>query len=226
MKVVSYFRVSQASQGRSGLGIEAQQLAVQQFCADRGCHVVGSFVEVESGKLDSRPQLARALHMARVTNATLIVAKLDRLSRNVAFLARLQDSGVKFIAADMPEANELTIHIMAAVAQAERKAISQRTVEALRARKARGLPLGNPNGAEALRRAGKGNRAAIEAVSMAAKQRSRDLKPLIEEIVLDGASTYREVAEGLNDRGIVTARGGVWYPASARTVMARAGIAL
>ncbi|MCA6265038.1 recombinase family protein, partial [Phenylobacterium sp.] len=114
MRVVAYFRVSTAAQGRSGLGLEAQRQAVAQYCGGRACQVVGEFVEVESGKLDSRPELAKALHLAKVTGATLVVAKLDRLSRNVAFLAALQDSGAQFVAADMPEANELTIHIMAA----------------------------------------------------------------------------------------------------------------
>ena len=138
MKVVAYFRVSTSAQGQSGLGLDAQRTAVSQFCGGRGCDMVGEFVEVESGKPDARPELARAMHLAKVTGSTLVVAKLDRLSRNVAFLAALQDSGARFLAADMPEANELTVHIMAAVAQAQRKAISRRTKEALAAAKARG----------------------------------------------------------------------------------------
>lgn len=226
MKVVSYFRVSSVAQGRSGLGLEAQQAAVQQFCNDRGCDVLGSFVEVESGKIDHRPELAKALHLARVTNSILLVAKIDRLSRNVAFLAQLQDSGVRFVAADMPEANELTVHIIAAVAQAERKAIAQRTSDALRARKARGLPLGNPNGAAALRRARKGNSAALAALTLRADRRAADLEPIINDIIAGGASSYRRVAAEMNRRGIVTARAKHWHAASARAAMLRAGITL
>ncbi len=126
MKAVAYYRVSTAAQGRSGLGLEAQREAVESLCTSRGWEIIAPpFTEVESGKRADRPELTKALHRAKVTGSTLVVAKLDRLSRNVAFLAALQDSGVKFIAADMPEANELTVHIMAAVAQAERKAISR-----------------------------------------------------------------------------------------------------
>ena len=114
------------------------------------------FTEVESGKVPDRPELARSLHLAKITGATLVIAKLDRLSRNAAFLLTLRDSGVQFLAVDMPEANDLTMGIMALVAQAEREAISRRTKEALAVAKARGVKLCNPNGADALRRAGKG----------------------------------------------------------------------
>ncbi|WP_282257575.1 recombinase family protein [Stenotrophomonas sp. PS02301] len=159
MKIVVYLRVSTARQGRSGLGLEAQRAATDAFVAQRCTQVLQSFTEVESGKDDSRPELAKALHLARVTGATLLIAKLDRLSRNAAFLLALRDSGVKFVAADMPDANELTVGIMALVAHQESEAISKRTREALQAAKARGQRLGNPNGAAALRRAGRGNQA-------------------------------------------------------------------
>ncbi len=115
---------------------------------------MGRFTEVESGKTAKRPELTKALHLARVTGATLVIAKLDRLCRNAAFLLTLRDSGVRFLAVDMPEANDLTVGIMALAAQAEREAISRRTKEALAVAKARGVKLGNPNGAESLRRAG------------------------------------------------------------------------
>ena len=134
---VAYYRVSTARQGRSGLGLEAQKKAVTDFLNGGSWQLTSEFVEVESGKSDDRPELEQALAMCDLSGATLVVAKLDRLSRNLAFLAKLQESGAKFVAADMPEANELTIHIMAAVAQAERKAISLRTKEALAAAKAR-----------------------------------------------------------------------------------------
>ena len=145
-RVVTYFRVSTEAQGRSGLGLEAQREAVARLVQSRGWQAVAEFTEVESGKRNDRPELSKALHRAKVTGSVLVVAKLDRLSRNVAFLATLQESGVRFLAADMPEANELTVHIMAAVAQEERKAIGRRTREALAAAKveeARRLDLGN-----------------------------------------------------------------------------------
>ena len=143
---IAYYRVSTARQGRSGLGLDAQRKAVADFLDGGSWQLLAEFVEVESGKSDIRPELEQALAMCDLSGATLVVAKLDRLSRNLAFLARLQESGARFVAADMPEANELTIHIMAAVAQAERKAISARTREALAAAKARGVRLGGNRG--------------------------------------------------------------------------------
>ena len=225
MRVVAYFRVSTEKQGRSGLGLEAQQAAVAQYCGGRGCEVVGEFVEVESGKNNARPELAKALHLAKVTGATLVVAKLDRLSRNVAFLAALQESGASFVAADMPEANELTIHIMAAVAQAERKAISRRTKEALAAAKARGVRLGNPNGAAAIMRAGKGNAASITAIRDKTDRFAADLEPIVSDIQGAGHTSLRSIAAELNRRGIVTRRGGSWHAATVRDLMGRRQVA-
>ena len=221
MKVVAYYRVSTLAQGRSGLGLDAQRAAVAQFCGGRGCDVVGEFTEVESGKVNTRPELAKAMHLAKVTGATLVVAKLDRLSRNVAFLAALQDSDARFVAADMPEANELTIHIMAAVAQAERKAISRRTKEALAAAKARGVRLGNPNGAAALISAGKGNGASVVAIREAAERFAVDLEPILADIMAAGHASLRTIAVELNRRGIVTRRGGAWHPATVRDLLNR-----
>ena len=224
MKAVAYYRVSTAAQGRSGLGLEAQQHAVESLCASRGWEIIAPpFTEVESGKRADRPELAKALHRAKVTGAILVVAKLDRLSRNVAFLAALQDSGVKFVAADMPEANELTVHIMAAVAQAERKAISKRTSEALQAAKARGQRLGNPNGAAALRRAQKGNEASLDAIKAAAAERAEQLRPIVEDMRSRGLTSLRDLALALNESGIVTARGGRWHASSVRNLVARLG---
>src|SRR5690606_21557632 len=127
MRAVVYMRVSTARQGRSGLGLEAQQAAIDAFVRERGAEVLQMFTEVENGKRDKRPELERALHLAKVTGATLIIANLDRLSRNAAFLLTLRDSGVRFVAVDMPDANELTVGIMALVAEQEREAISKRT---------------------------------------------------------------------------------------------------
>ena len=143
-RLVAYERVSTARQGQSGLGLEAQRRQIAEFVASRGAEVLARFTEVESGRKADRPELAKALHHAKVTRATLVIAKLDRLSRNAAFLLALRDSGVKFVAVDMPEANDLTVGIIALVAEAEREAISWRTKEALASAKARGVKLGNP----------------------------------------------------------------------------------
>ncbi len=151
-RFVAYERVSTARQGRSGLGLDAQRKAIDDIVRARGAGVVARFTEVESGRKADRPELQNALQVAKLTGATLVIAKLDWLSRNAAFLLTLRDSGVRFVAVDMPEANDLTVGIMALVAQQEREAISRRTREALAVAKARGVKLGNPNGAAALRR--------------------------------------------------------------------------
>lgn len=216
-KFVAYLRVSTERQGRSGLGLDAQRQAIADFCD--GQQPIAEFVEIESGKRDERPQLAKALHRAKVTGAKLLIAKLDRLSRNVGFIAALQDSGVKFVCADMPEANELTVHLFAAIAQHERKTISQRTKVALAAAKRRGQKLGNPNGARALR--GLGNREATAAIKANATRFAEDVAPIIADIRADGITSYRGIAKELNARGILTARRGVWYPATVRAVMLR-----
>ena len=220
-KVVAYYRVSTEAQGRSGLGLDAQREAVSRLCGSRGWIIAAEFTEIESGKRNDRPELQAAMHRAKVTGGTLVVAKLDRLSRSVAFLSALQESGGRFLAADMPEANELTVHIMAAVAEAERKAIGRRTREALAAAKARGTKLGNPNGAAALRRAAKGNAAAIEAVKAEATERAADLAPIVADIRAEGATSLPAIARELNERGIVTPRGAKWHPSSVKNLLAR-----
>lgn len=235
-RVIAYYRVSTDDQGRSGLGIEAQRAAVTALCTARGWEIIAKFEEVESGKRNDRAELAKAIHHAKVTNGTLVIAKLDRLSRNAAFITALQDSGAKFIAADMPEANELTVHIMAAVAQAERKAIASRTREALAAAKARGTwvkadgtpyksgtRLGNPNGAAAIRRAGKGNVAAVESIKGNADAFAHDLLPVIERLRSQGLASLPQLASALNEGGFATPRGGKWHPSSVRNLLARAG---
>ena len=137
MKAVAYYRVSTAAQGRSGLGLEAQKLAVAEVTAHRQLAILAEFTEVESGKRSDRPELVKALRHAKLTGSVLVIAKLDRLSRNAAFLLTLRDSGVRFLAADIPDANDLTIGVLAVIAQAEREAISRRTTEALAAVKSR-----------------------------------------------------------------------------------------
>ena len=157
---------------------------------------------MESGGTNDRPELEKALNLARLTGATLIIAKLDRLTRNAAFLLTLQGSGVRFLACDMPEANDLTFGIMALVAQQEREAISRRTKAALAAAKARGVKLGNPNGAAALRRAGKGGVAPREVVAQNADVHAVALAPVIEALQGQGHTTLRAIATELNAAGM------------------------
>ena len=220
-RFVAYERVSTARQGASGLGLEAQRKAIDDFAASRGATLLGRFTEVESGRKADRPELAKALDLARLTGSTLLIAKLDRLSRNAAFLLTLRDSGVSFLACDMPEANDLTVGIMALVAEAEREAISRRTKEALAAAKARGVKLGNPNGAAALRRAGEGGEALRETVARNADDFAADLAPVIAEIRSGGATSLRAMADELNRRGIVTRRGARWHVSNVRNLVAR-----
>jgi DNA invertase Pin-like site-specific DNA recombinase len=208
-KFVAYFRVSTPKQGRSGLGLEAQQAAVRQYLASVGGVELASFIEVESGKnAVNRPQLQAALQRCKQTRATLLVAKLDRLSRNAAFLLNLRSSEVKFQALDIPEANTLTLGIMAVLAQHERELISKRTKDALAARRARGLPMGTPRdmSAYATRAAALGSKVN----SANALARARDIAPAIEDARKAGFTTLRPIAEYLNDQGITTPRGKAW----------------
>lgn len=234
-KAVAYYRVSTDKQGRSGLGLEAQRIAVEALCQARHWQLIAPpFQEVESGKRDDRPELLKAIERCRQTGATLVVAKLDRLSRNVAFLATLQDSGVKFIAADMPEANELTVHIMAAVAQAERKLISERTKAALAVAKARGCKangepwrrgqtrLGNPNGAAALE-GRRGFQKGAEAVKRNANAHAQLIGPVIERLRSEGHQSLNAISRQLNEEGMRTPRGGSWHASSVRNLLNRLG---
>lgn len=216
-KFVAYYRVSTAKQGRSGLGLDAQRKSVTDYLNGGAWELVGEYVEIESGKVDQRPKLEQALAVCELTGAILVVAKLDRLSRNVAFLAALQDSGSRFIAADMPEANELTIHIMAAVAQAERKAISRRTIEALTAAKMRGVKLGGARGnVEDLR---KGPAASAAVRTKISADRAAKVMRQIEIVRGAGARSLREIAASLNAAGIMTPRGGTWQASQVKRIL-------
>ena len=234
VRTINYLRVSTERQGRSGLGLEAQRAAIHTFSQSRLCEPLAEYVEVESGKHNDRPELAKALHHAKVTGAILVIAKLDRLSRNAAFLLTLRDSDTKFIAADLPDANTMTVGIMAVMAQHEREATSQRTKEALQAVKARGTftksdgtlyktgqRLGNPNGAQCLRRAQRGNSSAIAAVRHKADTNADDIEPIIADIRNAGEVSLRQIARALNERAIRTARGGRWYATSVKNLLAR-----
>ena len=220
-KVVCYQRVSTAQQFSSGLGMEAQATACNAYAKGINATVLKTFTENESGKLNTRLELAKALALCKVTGSTLVIAKLDRLSRNAAFLMNLKASGVKFVAADMPQANDMTVGIMALVAQNEAEAISTRTKEALKAAKARNIKLGNPNGAAALKRANKGNKAAVSAIKSGADNHAANLKPVIESLATEGITSLGAIAKALNERGMLTPRGGAWHKTSVVNLLAR-----
>jgi DNA invertase Pin-like site-specific DNA recombinase len=218
-KYVAYYRVSTQRQGRSGLGLEAQQSAVQAFLAGRDAQVIAEFVEVESGRKSDRVKLASAMLMARMTKAVLLIAKLDRLARDAHFLLGLEKAGIEFTAVDMPFANRMTIGVMALVAEEEARAISARTKAALAARKARGLPLGNqatlrPASAADLVRA----RAAWSAK---AAEHAAMVLPAIQELRAAGLS-LRATAGEMTARGFTTVQGGQWTPAQVSAVLRRA----
>jgi DNA invertase Pin-like site-specific DNA recombinase len=219
-KFVAYYRVSTAKQGRSGLGLEAQQEAVRSYLNGGSWQLVDEVVEVESGKRNDRPKLAEALRLCRLHGATLIIAKLDRLARNVAFISNLMESGVEFTAVDFPQANRLTVHILAAVAEHEAKAISTRTKDALAATKARGKRLGGDRG-NLPAVAKEGARASVAARIMKADNLASDLAPIIAELKADGAVSLRQIAAGLNAKGIRTARGDAWSPVQVQRVIER-----
>jgi len=219
-KFISYLRVSTAKQGVSGLGLEAQRKAVTDYLNGGNWSLLAEFVEVESGKKNDRPELNKALAHCKLTGATLVIAKLDRLSRNALFLLGLQEAGVHFIATDMPTANELTVGIMALVAQEERKAISARTKAALAAAKERGVKLGCPNGAAHLRQYG--NELGVEAVKRNADERAGKLAAVVQELQEgQGITSLKGIADELNRMGITTARGGAWYASSVKNLLAR-----
>lgn len=201
MQYIAYYRVSTDRQGKSGLGLDAQRAAVAAHTEGRG-EILAEFTEVESGKKNDRPQLAAALALCRKKRARLIIAKLDRLARNVAFIANLMDSGVDFVACDMPDANRLTLHILAAVAEHEREAISARTKDALAAAKARGQKLGNPSPAPAAA-------LARAAVSAQLDTYRAQVRPIVTELHNQGLG-FRAIAREMNRRSIPTARGRQW----------------
>ncbi|MBB5330070.1 recombinase family protein [Tunturiibacter gelidoferens] len=220
-KFVSYLRVSTARQGISGLGLEAQRESVASYLNGGKWSLVKEVVEVESGKRNDRPAIAEALRLCRLHRATLVIAKLDRLARNVHFISSLMESGVEFVAVDFPQANRLTVHILAAVAEHEASMISSRTKAALAAAKARGVKLGGQRGS--LDRMGsmaqKGNAASTTVRRAAVAKRNEDLIPVVENIRADGFTTPQQIADGLNERGITAARGGVWSAVQVRRIL-------
>ena len=218
-RYIAYYRVSTQRQGRSGLGLDAQRKAVKdRLCGD--VQLIAEYTEIESGRKNDRPRLAEALAACRLYRATLIIAKLDRLARNVAFVSNLMESGVDFEATDFPQANRLTIHILAAVAEHECRMISDRTRAALAAAKARGVALGGFRN-----RAGTCNdlaRARAARTDIAVR-RTSDLRGTILEIQNHGAQSLCSVASALNHRGITAPRGGKWCGAQVKRVLSRLG---
>ncbi|GJE62029.1 recombinase family protein [Methylobacterium trifolii] len=217
-RVVVYLRVSTAQQGRSGLGIEAQRAAVRDYLASTAAEQIAEYVEVESGGKSDRPQLQAALSACRLHKCQLVIAKLDRLSRDAAFLLGLQNAGVRFVAADMPAANEMVVGIMAVVAQAERQMISARTRAALQAAKARGKVLGGFRGYVGTPAHAAQARAAHAAQ---ADQRAADLAETITALRAAGITTFNGIAAALNAQKLTTARGKTWTAVQASRLLAR-----
>ena len=220
---VSYLRVSTQKQGQSGLGLEAQRKAVDDYLNGGDWTVIEEVVEVESGKNNKRPKLREAIQLCKASGATLVVAKIDRLARDAAFLLNLKDAGIDFIAADMPEANRLTIGIMALVAEQEREAISKRTKEALAAAKARGVQLGAYR--DGIYVGGKGSKDtaknASEARAVLYKCRSAEKLPMIAKVDPDSSLSLRQIAEKLNELSVPTISGkGSWSANSVRRLKA------
>lgn len=218
--LVSYLRVSSGQQGRSGLGIEAQRAAIARFAETEGFTIIAEHIEVQTGKgsdaLARRPELAAALTAARKAKCAVVVAKLDRLSRDVHFISGLMAERVPFISAELgPEADPFMLHLYAALAEKERALIALRTKDALAAARARGTRLGNPRIAEARDKA-------RQQIATGADRFARNVAPLIREIRATGANSFRAIAAALNARGVPTARGGRWEAATVRNVERRA----
>lgn len=211
---IVYLRVSTARQGESGLGLEAQRATVEAFARQSGGQIIAQHVEVESGKRSDRPELAKALQAARKAKATLLIAKLDRLARNVAFISAMMDAGVDFVACDQPFASRLTLHILAAVAEDEARRISERTKAALKAAKARGTKLGSPVAAQTVAQA----RAAKSAY---AAKSNANIAAVVREIQASGIETLAGIARTLQARGVRTPRGRIdWQPVQVSRLLA------
>jgi DNA invertase Pin-like site-specific DNA recombinase len=211
---VSYLRVSTQRQGQSGLGIEAQRAAVEQYIQQLNGTLLAEYVEVETGSGKARPILVQSISLCRQRKATLLIAKLDRLARNVAFVSSLMESGVEFVAVDAPYANRLMIHILAAFAEHERTLISERTKAALAAAKARGVHLG-ANG-KRLAQMHKN-----DAMRFAEAHRAA-----VAEAIFNGAVTLAQVASEMNRGGYITREGKTWSASTVHRILRRLQIRL
>ena len=220
---ISYLRVSTARQGKSGLGLEAQRKAVADYLNGGNWQLLAEMIEVESGKKSDRPVLQEAIDLSRATGATLVVAKIDRLTRDAAFLLSLRDAGIDFVAADMPDANRLTVGIMALVAEQEREAISRRTKDALAAAKARGVQLGAYRDGQFVGRVGTVEDAQKASIARAAKYEAaaRMKLPLLQRVDPLGSLSLRQIAERLNAMEVPTVSGkGSWSANSVKRLKA------
>ncbi|HEY1054300.1 MAG TPA: recombinase family protein [Emticicia sp.] len=209
-KVVAYYRVSTERQGQSGLGLEAQQRSVRDFIAANNFQIDAEFIEIESGKKNNRPVLIKALAQCKTESALLLIAKLDRLGRNLHFITAIQESGVEFRAVDNPHAGKLIIHIMAAIAEYERDQISERTTAALKSAKARGKRLGS-YGRDVL---SKYNMQQANAFADA-------MRPLIQNLQRQGINSMRSIAQELNRLHIPTYRNSKWHPTTVHLLIRR-----
>ncbi len=225
-KFISYLRVSTDKQGRSGLGIEAQREAVTSYLNGGRWTLVAEYVETESGKRADRPKLAAALSHAKAIGAKLVFAKLDRLTRNVDLLRSLVASEVDLVFCDLPSVppgpmGKFLLTQMAAVAELEAGLIGERTKKALAAAKARGVKLGNPNGARALKGKQTGNAEAVTKIKEKAAQRAMGLQGIVEGIRASGITSVRAIAEELNRQGVLSPRGGAWHPTAVARLLSR-----
>ena len=219
MKYVAYYRVSTAKQGITGFGMDAQQRAVESFLVGKDAKLINQYREMESGAKNDRPELHKALRKCRLTGATLLIAKLDRLSRNRRFLMELADSSINFVCCDMPEANNLTVGLLACLADYERQLISERTKAALAAAKARGIKLGNPH-LDKVRNLD--TTKATAAKSARAAARNAEIREIILELQAEALDTLssRAVACLLNDAGYTTSTGRPWHHQGVLRVLA------
>lgn len=206
-RYVTYIRVSTAAQGRSGLGLAAQRSRIEQFLTNAD-EVLAEFVEIESGRIDARTELWKAIEFARKQSAKVLIAKLDRFSRRVSFVSALMEQGVGLVVADMPNATDFQLHIFAALAQEERRMISERTRSALQEARRRGVLLGQ-NG-----------KVLAEKHKREALDRAKHLEPLIRPL-LDAGLSLRGIADALNEQGVVTASGAQFYPETVRQIVLR-----
>ena len=221
--LIPYYRVSTRKQGESGLGLEGQQATVKEYARRIGGKILTAYKEVETGKRSDRPELTKAMSHARRSGATIVIAKLDRLSRNVHFLSGLMEGGVDFVCCDMPSANRLTIHIMAAVAEEEAKMISERTKAGLAAAKARGVLLGTHRPGAHRLKGGANPKAARRAGEVARANREKAYADVVDDIRQwhQSGALFPEIADRLNEQGKKTRRQRAWYPLLVKRVLDR-----
>jgi DNA invertase Pin-like site-specific DNA recombinase len=220
-RFITYYRVSTQKQGASGLGLEAQKAAVTSFVKEEA-QVLGEFVEVESGKKNHRPQLHAAIAAAQSQNATLLIAKLDRLSRNAGFIFALRDAGVSFVCCDMPDANSLTVGLFAVIAQHERETISKRTKDALAAKKARGATLGSPQNLTAAAR----NKGEEVRRRNALENPQNKQAGMLTTLLHAKGQSLQQIVDELNNAGFKTRRGKPFYHSAVQRLIFRATVAM